>query len=133
MFRIAHISDTHMRRSLPGVAPSARRRCRVMDKVLPAVLARCVANGADMIVFTGDLVEMPVRHHELPFGYTPPSPNDYRQEAIADYRWIREQLEATGLPYIVLPGNHDCDASLAEVFADQPMMTRLLFHHIWYK
>lgn len=90
-----------------------------MEKLLPLALERCVANGADVIVATGDLVEMPVRRNEMPYGYVDPSPDDYREAALADYRWIRSQLENTGLPYIVLPGNHDCDALLGEVFADQ--------------
>lgn len=41
----------------------------------------------------------------------------FKHNDIAALIWIKEQLDATGIPYHVIPGNHDDNSSIAEVFS----------------
>jgi histidinol-phosphate phosphatase family protein len=122
--RLAHLADLHLRLRQPGTSRSASRRSRVVATVLPQALAQVQAAGADLIVVTGDVLDVPdylLGHHA---GY------DFGRElweadAEADYRWLRAQLDATGLPYHVLPGNHDWCDPFQRVFGDQPRVFEL--------
>ncbi len=90
MHTVAQITDIHI--GLEGedtYGIDVRRN-------LAAIFRAIVAHGADEIVVTGDLC--------------------FSAGAAPVYAWLRSQLEATGLPYRVLPGNHDDPAMLAEAF-----------------
>jgi len=117
--RVAHLTDLHGRFTLPGTAALARRRSRL--PVLEAVLAEVRRQKVDLLVFTGDLLDVPgFLTNGIPAGFTMPGERAEWLEAVrTDYRAIRTLLEETGIPYRVLPGNHDHGPLLAEVFADQ--------------
>ncbi len=118
-FRVAHLSDLHLRRAVPGTAPVARRRSR--ERVLERALEAVVREKADLVVFTGDLLDVPeFLISGPPLGFEGPGEEARWQEAVReDYREIRRQLEGCGIPYRVLPGNHDHGPLFAEVFHDQ--------------
>lgn len=118
MYRLGHITDLHARWHQPGTSRIAQRRCRLMPQLLPTALADLAAKGADAVAVTGDLLDVP--------GYFL-SGDDYydydratwEAEIEADYRLLRQILDDAGLPYLVLPGNHDDIAILQRVFAPQ--------------
>jgi histidinol-phosphate phosphatase family protein len=110
--RIAHITDLHLRHHLPGTSAIPRRRSRDAPGLLSAAVADAVARAADVVVVTGDLVDVPMYLFE--------PERDPRADAAlwaaarADYRVIREILDAAGLPWIAVPGNHDSHRLVAE-------------------
>ena len=119
--RLAHLSDLHLRHAQPGSAHVVERRSRVMLELLSRALEEIAQRYVDFLAITGDLIDVP--HHLL-------YPNDYyawqqqqelqRSEAIDDYRAIKQLLDATGMPYLVLPGNHDYEPAFWEVFDRGP-------------
>ena len=117
--RIAHLSDFHFRRALPGTSSIGARRSR--DGLVEAALARLEEEPPDLLVITGDLLDVPMFLLEaVPRGFPMPGGSAaWREAALADYRYLRERLEATGIPYRVVPGNHDEPEAFAEVFGDQ--------------
>jgi len=129
-FRIAHLSDFHFRRSLPGTSSIAARRSR--GGMVEAVLARLAERPPDLLVITGDLLDVPMFLLEaVPRGFSMPGGVDpWREAALADYRYLRERLEATGIPYRVVPGNHDDPEAFAAVFADQEPDFRFRGHRV---
>ncbi len=92
---IAHLSDTHV--TEPG-----RRACRVADT--NAAVARCVARinalrpRPDLALVTGDIT------------------NDGRPEQMREAARI---LSALGMPFRVVPGNHDDRGALLEAFGPE--------------
>lgn len=116
---IAQITDLHLRRHLPGHPYSFRRRGRLMPELFPAALDLARRAGADLIAVTGDLVDVPdliVRGDEY---YDLPRAERLAQ-AEADYRLLKASLDACGVPYVVLPGNHDHAPTLWKVFPRGP-------------
>jgi len=111
--RIGHLSDSHLRRSIPGTSEIAIRLCREAPRLLEAALAALRAEGADIVVVTGDLLDLP--------GYQldGDSSAELRAAVREDYELVRELLDASGLPYLVVPGNHDDAAIMGEVFAER--------------
>jgi len=118
--RLAQITDLHARHHLPGTSRLVQRRSRLMPTLFAEALELCRERGADAVVVTGDLLDVP------DYILSGDDYYDYRrelfeQETAADYRLLRGQLEACGLPWMVLPGNHDWIPVMAEVFGDQPL------------
>jgi histidinol-phosphate phosphatase family protein len=117
--RIAHLTDPHIRRAIPGPSSHPERRSRESADILIRALADARERGADVVVLTGDVVDIP------PHLFSPERPSTFGDGADADaqhgnpadaalwravredYRWVREQLDGCGLPWIALPGNHD--------------------------
>ena len=64
-------------------------------KTLDAIVAR----GDDQLILTGDLA--------------------YRHGDVRAYRWLKDKLDQCGLPYIVIPGNHDKRQQVADIFGMQ--------------
>jgi len=89
-FRIAQITDLHV--GGPDERPRDVDVRGNLERVLPAVKAE----SPDHIVISGDL-----------------SFRDGDREA---YRYVRGQVEALGVPYSVIGGNHDISVNLAEEF-----------------
>lgn len=88
--RVVHITDMHI-----GAEGEFTRDVDVRGN-FTAVLQMALVFRPDRFVLGGDLC----------FSYG-------RTEV---YQWIREQMEETGLPYDLVPGNHDDTAILAQVF-----------------
>ncbi|KAB2928302.1 MAG: phosphodiesterase [Dechloromonas sp.] len=91
--RIAQLSDLHLRpgRLSSGVDPWAAWQMALerLAGLLPAV---------DLLLLTGDLADDGARD---------------------TYRLLAASLRASGLPYALLPGNHDLRDELRNVFRDQ--------------
>jgi 3',5'-cyclic-AMP phosphodiesterase len=94
IFRVAQVTDPHLGQDgeLPrGVDVTANLR---------TVLKDLGAAGVDHVVVTGDIC------------YDRGDPDIYRR--------ARDILDETGIPYSVLPGNHDNPGMLAEAFGISP-------------
>lgn len=87
---IAHVSDPHI-----SLGEDRPYEVDVKANFL-SVLTHVKATGADLVVVTGDLC--------------------FREPSSEVYRWVREALEETGSPFLVLAGNHDDRLILEEVF-----------------
>jgi 3',5'-cyclic AMP phosphodiesterase CpdA len=118
--RILHLTDLHLRQAIPGTASKRERLSREMPAALARLKAKLEGLAADVIALTGDLLDMPeVEAGGLGQADAAPSPELARQAA-ADYRLMKEWLEATGLPYVAIPGNHDHEAIYDGVFGRAP-------------
>ncbi len=114
--RIAQITDLHLRHHLHGPCPGPDRRARLMATLFPRALEQIAAHRPDLIAVTGDLADMPqLIHRPLP-DFPPNNPDYWRRLAARDYELIRDCLEQTGLPWMVLPGNHDDIEAFWQVF-----------------
>ncbi len=118
-FRVAHLTDLHAREQIPGTAPTSRRRSR--EALLARALAAVKAQRADLLVITGDLLDVPLfLLTGIPVGVASPGDSAEWLDAVRrDYLAARKQLDDCGIPYRILPGNHDHAAIFAEVFHDQ--------------
>ncbi len=114
--KLAHITDMHLRHHLPGTPPQAKRHSRDMPQMFAAALQQIVESGAEAIAVTGDLLDVP----EFLIAPIPDFPAvdevDWQRRVLADYELVRSALEATGLPWMVLPGNHDHEGLMWQVF-----------------
>lgn len=116
--RIAHITDLHLRHHLPGTAPIPKRRSRDALELFRSALADARSRGTEVVAVTGDLVDI----GDYLFDHERNPAADARSwEAVrADYRLIRDLLDENGLPWIALPGNHDSQKVMTEVFGERP-------------
>lgn len=115
--RIAHVTDLHLRDRQPGSAPNHRRRSRETKELLASALERARKDDCDLVAVTGDLLDVPIYviTGETTYDYRP---EEWRAWARADYHLIRRMLDACGLPWMVLPGNHDWEPVFREVFPE---------------
>ncbi len=114
--RLAQITDLHLRQHLPAPPAQVKRHSRTMADCFTGALERIVAAGAEVIAVTGDLLDVPeFLIHPIP-DFPGLDLDDWLRRVRADYRLVRERLEAVGLPYVVLPGNHDWEEVFWEVF-----------------
>jgi hypothetical protein len=88
--RIGYLTDIHLRDAVPGTSPIAHRRCREMRALLPECLDRMAACEVDLVLCTGDVVD---------------DPDDPR--AGEDLCLAVGLFQQSGVPYVVVPGNHD--------------------------
>jgi alkaline phosphatase D len=82
-FKIAHLSDTHLSSDKPFFVPNFEATARLIR-----------TRGADLVVNTGDAALD-------------------GSDRIEDLETVRSLHDAIGLPYRVLPGNHDLGDSQA--------------------
>lgn len=94
--RIAQLSDLHL--TPDGLPLYGRVDC---EAALQAALARIggLQPRPDLLLLSGDLANA---------GDVP------------TYRRLNQALQATGIPYVVMAGNHDDRAALREAFPEQP-------------
>jgi histidinol-phosphate phosphatase family protein len=113
--RIGQITDLHARQAQPGTSLIPKRRSRETLALLPAALRDLKDRGAQFVAITGDLLDVPdyITRGDDYYDYHPAT---WRQEAESDYRACKTILDACGLPYMVLPGNHDLEAAMWSVF-----------------
>ncbi len=88
--RLVHITDMHI-----GAEGEFTRDVDVRGN-FSAVLQMAMAFHPDGFVLGGDLC--------------------FSSGRAEVYQWIREQMEETGLPYDLIPGNHDDTAVMAQTF-----------------
>jgi len=96
--RIAHLTDLHLRRHLPGTSAIARRECRRVPSLLDLAVRRLCAAPPDLLVCTGDLLDYPLDRFADP---------DMLALAAQDLALIAGLLGTLPCPMLVLPGNHD--------------------------
>ncbi len=102
---IAQITDSHV--EAPGVISHGSYDSHAaFVKALDQVAA--VQPRPDFILHTGDIT-----HHGN----------------MAVHKDLRARLDATGIPYAVIPGNHDENETLRAAFADKPWMPASGFIH----
>lgn len=102
---IAQVSDSHVE-ATGAIAHGAYDSRTAFIKALDQVAA--VQPRPAFLLHTGD-----VTHHGN----------------MDVHRDVRAQLEATGIPYAVIPGNHDENEILRAAFADEPWMPQSGFLH----
>ncbi|MEM7534648.1 MAG: HAD-IIIA family hydrolase [Chloroflexota bacterium] len=113
--RIGQITDLHARHVIHGSSAAVNRRSRDVLGLLPLAIDQLKSHDVDFLVLTGDLVDVPDFILD---------PNDYYHMDIetwlplvrADYQAIKDILDESGLPYMVLPGNHDYERVMWQVF-----------------
>ena len=119
--RLLHLTDLHLRWHQPGSAKQPERLSREMPAVLERLGARLAEFEPDVLVVTGDLLDVP---DEVIDGSLDDEAAllEAADAAEADYRIMRDWFVGTGLPYVVIPGNHDLDEAFRRVFPEaQPV------------
>ncbi len=87
--KILHLADLHLDRPFVGLTPEgARARRRGLREALDRCLELAAERGADVITIGGDLWE---DEHVTP----------------DTCRWVADRLGSTGLPVVLVAGNHD--------------------------
>ena len=87
---IGYLTDIHLRKEVSGTSSIEKRHTRDMTKLLPVALAQMCRESPDMIVCTGDVLDVP----------TGPG-------VVQDLKLCKKFFDDCGTPYVVLPGNHD--------------------------
>jgi 3',5'-cyclic AMP phosphodiesterase CpdA len=116
--RIVQITDLHLRSSVPGTSEIPERLSREVPELFSQTVKRVMAEvSPELLVVSGDLVD-------VPFDLVARLDRDEatgeeKNSVLEDYRLVRNQLDASGCPYMVLPGNHDWPGAFDSVFPDQ--------------
>lgn len=109
--KIAHLTDLHLRRRLPGTEIVPSRLSRRAPALLKQAAAEIRAEAPDLVVLSGDLLDFP--------GYARRDP-ELRARAREDLRFIAEVLNGIGRPFVVVHGNHDDPELTREIFGRPP-------------
>ena len=127
--RLAQITDLHLRWHQPGTSPSFKRRSRLMPELLAEAIEQIKALDVDLLALTGDVLDVPdyvIANDE----WIAHDRAQWLAEAEQDYQMIRGLLDASGLTYRVLPGNHDNQPAMALVFGDQSRTFDVAGHRV---
>lgn len=119
--KIAHISDFHARRHVPGHPRLMKRRARAVLDLLATAVEEVRGHAPDALAVTGDLVDAPF------YGF---SDDDTIDRVEADLRLIREIIDPVGCPVFYLFGNHDHPAAFRKVFPDASTDTAVAGHRV---
>jgi histidinol-phosphate phosphatase family protein len=120
--RIAHVTDLHLRWHQPGSSATNRRRSRDMVERFKEVLEQIRQEKVDLLVITGDLLDVPCWLWENNYGFETDDPAFWLDAAEKDYRLFKQMLDDSGLRYLTLPGNHDHMQLYRKVFQPQPIV-----------
>ncbi|MEN8255534.1 MAG: HAD-IIIA family hydrolase [Verrucomicrobiota bacterium] len=115
--KLAHITDLHIRLHTPGLAPNSPARFHEAYGTFLQALEKIKNEGVDRIVLTGDIVDVPGCVLNPTDYYTDLSPL-FLPAIGKDYQAVRDALEGTGIPYSIIPGNHDHYPSFLAVFPE---------------
>ena len=88
---IGFVTDLHYREAVPGDSPNPQRELRRVGALLRYCLQHFRSAGVELVLVAGDNVDAPL--------------DDPRLDA--DLVSLREMLTASGLPFVIIPGNHD--------------------------
>ena len=116
--RVLHLTDLHMRHALAGTATQTQRLSRDIPTLLERLGGRLSEWTPDVIVMTGDLLDVP--DEVVDESLYESAPDAYAEavvQATLDYRWMHDWLESTALDWVVIPGNHDHRATFIDVFS----------------
>jgi 3',5'-cyclic-AMP phosphodiesterase len=91
MLRIVQLSDTH----IDNIEQPYPYNIDVKTK-FTQTLHKITAYKPDLLILSGDLAAY--------------------QGEIAAYEWLAEQLDISGLPYVLMAGNHDNVVNMQEIF-----------------
>lgn len=108
--KIAHISDLHLRRDLPGTAAIEKRRSREMPGLLDRAADAMRRDRPDLIVLSGDVLDFPLDKFDAP---------EFLAAGEADARFAAEILGSADCPLAVVSGNHDPPGLLRRAFGPQ--------------
>ena len=89
--KIGFVTDLHYREAVPGDSPNPQRELRRVGTLLRRCLQHFRNAGAELVLVAGDNVDAPL--------------DDPRLDA--DLVSLREMLTGSGLPFVIIPGNHD--------------------------
>jgi len=119
MTRLLHFTDMHMRWNQPGSAGDPLRLSRGMPGALDRLAGQIRALAPDVLVMSGDILDMP---DDVIAGGTPDdrTHEEWMAHAVSDFQLVRDWFESTGVPFVVVPGNHDHEGAFAQVFGGPP-------------
>jgi histidinol-phosphate phosphatase family protein len=113
--KIGHITDLHARHFAPGSSPVNSRRSRLMLDLFQKALEVFRNEKVDFIAVTGDLLDVP-EFILTPSDYYDHQPAPWLQFTRRDYQLFKDLLDKTAIPYMLVPGNHDHEPILWQVF-----------------
>lgn len=90
MVRLGLITDLHYRDAVPGDSKNARREGRRIGELLPRCLDEMRKAGVALVVCAGDCVD-----------------DESQPGAMEDLAALHRVMVRSGLPFVVVPGNHD--------------------------
>lgn len=132
--QVAHLTDLHLRHSLPGSSRIYLRRSRIMPNLFRQLVDTIASRiKPDLLLLTGDLLDVPFYAMNGALSTAEGSP--LAGAILEDYRLIRDILVRSGLRFIVIPGNHDDELLMRKVFTDMKFLEQttdydfLVFHH----
>ena len=88
--RLGLITDLHFREAVAGDSKNPKREGRRIRELLPRCLEQFRQAGVELVLCAGDCVD-----------------DEAQPGAMEDLAALREIFEQGGLPYVVVPGNHD--------------------------
>ncbi|QDU33524.1 Calcineurin-like phosphoesterase [Poriferisphaera corsica] len=114
VMRIAQITDLHLRQAIPGVTTHSERLVREVPSLFAKAVRSAKEHSPDIIVVTGDLLD-------VPDDWISAQANGMLGEeetlaCLADYLYIKDVLDNSELPYMVVAGNHDLPNLLWQIF-----------------
>ena len=119
MVRLLHFTDMHLRDSQVGTAKQPERLSRNMPAALDQLAGRLKEFTPDILIMSGDLLDVP---DEVIAGGPPvdQTHENWMEDTRADYQLIRDWFDATDIPYVVVPGNHDHEKLFTQIFEPPP-------------
>ena len=91
MVRIGFVTDLHYREAVPGDSPNPQRELRRVGALFRRCLQRFRNAGVELVLVAGENVDAPLADPRLD----------------ADLVSLREMLTGSGIPFVIIPGNHD--------------------------
>lgn len=116
MTKVFHFTDLHLRRAIPGHSGFSERLSRLVPHLLDKLRAVIVAEKPDLVVATGDLLDVP---HDLMHGTCPEHLEaKATDQVLADYAFLKDWLNSLEIPFLIVPGNHDLLVPFEQVFGN---------------
>ena len=119
--KIAHISDLHLRKHLPGSSLGNSRRSREVPDLFISAIDEMSTLSPDLVVVTGDICDYPF--------YAMDDPVMIRR-GVRDMQDVADALTRLSCPSIVIRGNHDHPRTFDEVFGGQPDEIEVCGHRV---